>query len=281
MNPFTHHYPVAFDPKTPMTAQSTRHEQLVGHLHRTMPTTIARLEKAYPGATYAGLGRDVVVMSDALDAYYGSIGQQGRAARVNASTASFHHASHEDTYDLVRHSTGLDLDHVHESGFVLYDNTRYAETSQSHKVMAALYSALHALGKSSADYAGTLSVASISEGYPTKLPGTAAAADAFLASHLASERLQMGPGALGPVHALQISGIGYGLEWHGSFGPMTRTGSGVTTQPGAVANLETRESILWEAHEMLRVTESPEFRASVEREAQLLGMKAPHHNAGN
>ena len=175
MNPFTHHYPVAFDPKTPMSAQSTRHEQLVGHLHRTMPTTIARLEKAYPGATYAGLGRDVVVMSD----------------------------------------------------------------------------------------------------------GTAAAADAFLASHLASERLQMGPGALGPVHALQISGIGYGLEWHGSFGPMTRTGSGVTTQPGAVANLETRESILWEAHEMLRVTESPEFRASVEREAQLLGMKAPHHNAGN
>ena len=281
VNPFKHHSPLAYNRNQAMnTVQGMWHDHLVQQLRETMPKAIAHLEKAYPGATYAALGRDVVVMSDALDAYYGSIGQHGRAARVNASTASFSSNNHQDTVDLVTHSTGLDLDHVHERGFVLYDNTRYRASSQSRKVMSSLYTALQQRGKNTADYADKLTLATIWNGNGAQMmPSSAAGADAFLASHVASQKQQMGPGALGPAQILRIPGIGYGLEWHGSFGPMRRTAAGVTTAPGALANIETRESILWEAHEMLRLTESPEFQQSVEHEAQQLGIQAPHEKA--
>ena len=280
-NPFKHHYPLGYNRNQAMNvAQGMRHEHLVGHLRATMPKAIAHLEKAYPGATYAALGRDVVVMSDALDAYYGAIGQHGRAVRVNASTASFWSRDYRDTVDLVTQSTGLDLDHVHERGFVLYDNTSYGANSQSRKVMSALYTALQQRGANTADYAHKLTLATIWHGSGAQMMPTAGA-DAFLANHVASQKQKMGPRALGPAAILRVPGIGYGLEWHGSFGPMARTAAGVTTTPGALAGIANRESILWEAHEMLRLTESPEFHQLVEQETQQLGIKAPHENVGN
>src|SRR5437868_13584690 len=47
-----------------------------------IPTLIVSLEKAFPGAKYAFLGRDMDLVADAVEAFYLSIGQTDRVARI-------------------------------------------------------------------------------------------------------------------------------------------------------------------------------------------------------
>ena len=281
-NPFSHHFPAGyragafndFD-------QGMRHEHLLGHIRETLPKTIAHLEKAHPGATYAALGRDVVQMSDALEAYYSSIGQPHRSVRIDASTPSFT-GNDKDIVSFVEQTTPLDYAKLHERPFVVYDNTRYGASSQSRELMHALYAGLHATGRASRDHADELTLSTIYQfSRAPMLPANAAMADSTLAQHVASEKTALGDSGLGPVNILRIPGMGYGLEWHGSFGPMVRTGDVVRTTPTPGGTPQSRESILWEAHEMLKIVESPEFRAAVERESQALGIQAPHHKGVN
>ena len=281
-NPFVHHAPAWYRAGAYNDAdEGMRHEHLLGHIRETLPKTIAHLEKAHPGATYAALGRDVVQMSDALEAYYSSIGQPHRSVRIDASTASFT-GNDKDIVSFVEQTTPLDYAKLHERPFVVYDNTSYGANSQSRKLMRALYGGLHAAGKTSRDHADKLTLTTIYQGYGAPLlPANAARADSALARHVADEQAALGDTGLGPVNILAIPGMGYGLEWHGSFGPMVRTGDVVRTTPTPGGSPQSRESILWEAHEMLKIVESPEFRSAVERESQALGIQAPHHKGVN
>jgi hypothetical protein len=278
-NPFSHHRTKNYNAAEAVNAEEegSRHNHLLGHVMNKLPKTIAMLEKLHPGATYAGLGRDAAILSDALEAYYTSIGQHDRVERIDLSTSSFT-GSERDLIDFMHNQPGLKLDRLREKGFVVFDNTSYGASSQSRKVMQALYSALQERGLDAAEHTRQLNIVSFhNSGSVKALPGPDQL-DAFLATHFAQQRNELAQNRPGhsPSNALTIPGFAYGLEWHGSFGRMARQGGKVTTSPGAQSSDQNHESILWEHHELLKAVNSPEFRAAVERESRALGIKAPH-----
>ena len=282
-NPFVHHYPKVFDENEQPTGtdDGARHEHLIAHVMKTVPRAIAHLEKAYPGATYAALGRDAVVMSDVLEAYYSSFRQMKRAARINVSTPSFT-GNAADIVDLVTSTTPLDFDKLHKRGFVVYDNTSYGAQSQSMQVMRALYGELGRRGEAPAAFVRKLNLVSLwSYGGAMPLPGDSST-DAFLKSYFDEQELHVrNRGGSPPGAVLRMPFIGYGLAWHGPWGRMTRSGSTVSTEPSSEGHATTHESILWEAHEVLHAVKSPEFRQAVEHETAAVGIKAPHLSQSN
>ena len=88
-----------------------------------LPMIIVELERAFPGAIYAGVGRDMALLTDALQAFYTSIGQKDRVIHVPLSAESFESevdgqmkkAAPELIYTFINQLPGVDLEHI-ESG---------------------------------------------------------------------------------------------------------------------------------------------------------------------
>ena len=77
------------------------HDDLTETLSKTVPRLIVRMEKAYPGAIWAPLGRDAVFFGDVLDAFYEAVGERGRVRRLNLSGESFTNAGPVLLYDFL------------------------------------------------------------------------------------------------------------------------------------------------------------------------------------
>ncbi len=117
------------------------------HIKENLPKLIISLEKAFPNGTYAFLGRDVNLWGDAMDAFYQSFGQTGRVQLLNASTASFSNAEPETLVNFLvqngmdpRIVTVTDPEEYNSlKPFVIYDRTSMGSTSQSTKLMDAVF----------------------------------------------------------------------------------------------------------------------------------------------
>ncbi len=84
------------------------------------PEMIVDFEKAFPGATFAFIGRDTDIFADLFEAFYSSIQQYGRVVRVPMSRGTLETLDQEMAVSFLR-SFGLDPGNPKKS-FVLVDS---------------------------------------------------------------------------------------------------------------------------------------------------------------
>lgn len=241
------------------------------------PAWIARLEKAFPGATWAPLGRDAVALGDMLDAFFISIGQPNRVSRLKASSGSFSGGDHDLLVKFLE-SAGLDLDHPERKPpFVVIDNTSYSGSSQSTRVMRAGYDEYTRRGGDPADLVQFFNLVSTAgANYGHKAVNAYLEMESFLknAAHGISPQdrrpkpiLSINPGGSSTAWGVLM----YGVQWHDSFGRFAADSRGrVAGTPGALSARGERVGVLWEMYEFVKAVSDPAFRQQVAVEARNL-----------
>lgn len=239
------------------------------------PKIIAGLEYAYPGATWAILGRDSSFMGDVLEAFYLQNGAHDRVVRLNASTGSFETSGQELKF---LYSAGLlsSPEAKAEKKWVILDPTSWSvdgkgsPLSQIRKLITAYY-AKH--GDAEAQrMVGAIGLGTSSRG---ALKGVEIEDEFDIESFWKQTDISSWNGpdrilytfndfaylALNPVNSTEVA-------WHEKFGPFQDVGDGkVIATPGAQSSQRFKEHILYTLYEAVKATGTPFFRTSVENKA--------------
>ncbi len=121
-------------------------EKWLAIMKQEAPEFIATLEKSFPGATWAFIGRDMQAIADLVESFYESIGQHGRVVRLDCSSPTFIRASPNDIVDYVtEHGFSLKTfktDHP----FILVDAVSGGYGSQGRQIIDAVYSKYRSQG---------------------------------------------------------------------------------------------------------------------------------------
>jgi hypothetical protein len=240
------------------------------------PRIVAAIEYAYPGATWAILGRDSAFMGDVLEAFYHQYGAADRVVRLNASTDSFATPGQELRF---LYSAGLlpSPDAKTQTKWTILDPTSWAinndgkPTSQIRKLIAAYY-AKHG------DAEARRMVGAIGLG----TSGRGLAKGPEIISGLDIERFWRdttnspsgGPNqilytlndfaylALNPSNNTEVA-------WHDKFGAFQDAEGGkVIAPPGRQSSSQFKEHILYTMFEAVRATRKVSFRDAVVRTAK-------------
>ncbi len=236
--------------------------------------SIASMERVFPGATWAAIGRDAVMLGDILDAFYQSLGQKNRVVRLNGSGDTIRRATKEDLL-LMLESAGLNLkDITGGAPFIVFDDTGYLEqpfrTSQARLLVKAAYQGYQKMG-----------------GDPTALAGKVGAMNCAetVTANFNPEKF----------HAMQLEGIRrigipdsvMGIkqaksfirteEWHGPFGPlMQQKNNKFEGAPGMPAATRlVRQYILGELYEIINAMRGPKALKLVRAAAKELNYEFP------
>lgn len=250
----------------------------VKHEAALISDMVAQLEHAFPGGQWLPLGRDAVLIADALDGFYRSIGQADRVRRLDMSGLSLPHYrdANSKTYEEDRpmiygflKANGLDLGKVKDRPpYVMIDVTSYGETSQSTQLMRSTYRTwVKDFGGKPADLYEHVNFIG------TPMGGRST----FISDHRdidsVKAKLRAGTGTDGPEELLYLGGnmhkLTYTAAWHADFLKMYKKADGtVTADPGRASSTESREAVLAELFEVHALTTSPAFLAQVQKTAK-------------
>lgn len=236
---------------------------------------IAELEWAYPGAVYMPLGRDVVLIGDAIDAFYRAHGQPGRVARLNASGQSLHVPP-----DLIARwveSSGVDIGNLADSpGYVVFDGSSYKESSQSVKILSAVYAEYGRRGGRPSDLTDKFSFFNLfSTGRGANQVSPELNRESFL-DHV-RERLTLFPESI-PLRTFASSTLLRGAsEWHSNFLLLQEMpdGSVIAPAPPPPNDHQFRALILGEMRTIINTVSSADFLSRVQAHARYLGYVFP------
>lgn len=112
------------------------------------PELIASAEKAFPGATWAFLGRDAVAYADLFEAFYLSIGQTDRVVRIGISGTALRglKVGSPELLELLE-SNGFSLSsYASAAPFILVDTLSKGGGSQGRLLLGTAYQAAQAKG---------------------------------------------------------------------------------------------------------------------------------------
>lgn len=251
-------------------------QSLLGTARERAPGVIAAFEKAFPGATYAALGRDAAFLGDILDAFYGGLGQK-RVVRVGASGQSL--TGNEEAIVEFLRPLGLDLARLDElPPFVMFDQTRYRETSQSQTYLRAVTRvcarrASCDLDKLRAKFNFINTGPNVDQMYRANIVN----ADSYVADFLDGQRTSWPPDAA-PQAILSVDvpqELVYTTEYHGKFGVLHEVDGDVRADPGSMSRRRDRLQILADVYEIIRITSTEEFREGVRQAAADLHFEFP------
>lgn len=234
-----------------------------------VPNFIASVEKAFPGAIYMPLGRDSAMLGDVVDAFYQSIGQQGRVRRLNASGTSFQGADESTVLGFLQ-SNGFDSEKVLEGPpLIIFDYTSYGENSQSRQLIRAGYMDFMRKHGNVKRLVYKFNLVSTQGGTPIEI-------DAELNAERFLNQENKVVNENGPKNILSAGGRGlhYTLEWHDTFHGFERRKNGmVIARPGAQSDQDKRQWILASLYEIVNFASAPSFLRAVRAEARALGYK--------
>ncbi len=211
------------------------HKERIQNFGEHMPALIVSLEKAFPNGIYAFLGRDMDLVADATDAFYRSINQNDRVARVRFSTPSLVGADFEKIGKYLS-QIGLDVGkYDHEARpFVIIDYTSYGLKgltnvrlpSQARFVVQGAIRYLKNKGISPKEIPNRIAVATLSSSAkkniaiedPLKENSIAKTPSEYIARHY----------DLNSIVYLDAGDINlpYHSEWHGKYDKMRKNGNG-------------------------------------------------------
>jgi hypothetical protein len=232
------------------------------------PAVIAAFERAFPGATFAPLGRDSVFLGDLLDGFYASLGQH-RIVRVSASGASL-----TDQKDLIDFMKGVGADLTSSQyPFIMFDQTNFKSNSQSVGYLNAMIAACqppHCDPGTLAERFNFLNTGSSKGMYAANIIDYKTNIPAMLEQQRTNINANKSHGAI--LSVAVPTDLVYTAEYHGTFSKFTRTKDGrVITMPGAMSANETRLQILADVFETIKTVSSRDFLTRVKAEATLLG----------
>ncbi len=239
-----------------------------------LPRVIAVMEQCYPGATWAALGRDSFNLSDLLDAFYQSLGQQNRVVRINASTSTVNSASAGQLVQMLEHQ-GLDLVNIDSRPpFILFDNTSFSHhpqrISQSTRIVREVFLKWRQMGKRAEDLITKFNLMTTQGGVDPDQTD-------ILRFQQQQEQEARGGGMFQSILSMPgARGFMYGSEWHDPFGLLYLDANGqLNGTPGPIAKEAARASILAMLIQTIQIMEDPLFLEKVKQQALKLGYEFP------
>lgn len=207
----------------------SRNPDLKFELENDLPKVIAQFEKAFPGAIWYGLGRDIYLFSDALDAYYISIGQNDRVKRLHASQPSFNEDNPGEVIDFLK-TNGFEFKNINKDStpHIIFDVTSYSKKSaddfkinrfsQSAQLMRAAYLEWQNLGREPHELLPKVNFVSVSRGANNHMIEADSNIESFF------KNMDFDPPA--PSRILRVDGprsLQYATSWHGIYERFKRT----------------------------------------------------------
>lgn len=252
-------------------------------IERAIPRLIAQFEKAYPNAIWYGLGRDIYLLNDILDAYYTYRGEPGRVRRLGASAPSFNDRNVQEVIDFLK-SNGFDFENMGPDSRpqVFFDITSYSHSearySQSSQLMRAAWTEWARLGRDPKQLLEKVNF--ISTGYPG-----AALKEIGVNFNLKDFIEKTKIAADGPeriLYAENSSSLQYSSAWHYVYGRFTKDKNGNTyAPPGDPESYTTKLKLLWELWETVQTVMNDKFTKSVDRQMEVYGLGCERKLGGN
>jgi hypothetical protein len=235
-----------------------------------LPKIIAFMEKAFPGALWAPLGRDAVIFGDLLDAFYLSIGQSGRVSRLNASGGGVKGATSDQLVRFLE-SAGLDLDNFKKRPFVGIDYTSYNQNSQSFMLLSAAYHAYVAKGGNPKELIPYVNFFALKD----LAPNAAHTTDEALSTFFKRDLYYEGLGNIFSIFQLNVGKWTHSEAWHYTFGSLAETPEGRFEATLGQDLPGTHFYIISQMLEIYRRVSAPEFQLAVQKAAGELGYEFP------
>jgi hypothetical protein len=231
-----------------------------------LATVIASFEKAYPGLTYAFLGRDSAFLADAVEAFYLAHGQVGRVVRLNASGNSINPAPPEVLLSFLRQNGFRPTANGLERPYIIIDRTSYGPSSQSRRLLSAGYASLlqtRATPEALMRQFAVVNVGSDNNGIAIT-PDVER--DFFRRIKFIGYRHESGPSVQLRISAGGLIDTAF---WHQTFSKFEINTSGeLVARPGAPVEVSDREMTLGLIEAAVRVASSDEFMQMVRKKAR-------------
>lgn len=258
-------FPLAQFPENPFCPRSRDYL----YTEEALALYIAELEWAYPGAIYMPLGRDIVILGDALDAFYHMHGYPGRVIRLNASGQSLRGQEHL-IYRWVQ-SSGVDFEKIKDSpGYVITDYSNYylPHGSQSTLILTEVYNGYERAGGKRED----LLTKFVFYNSHFSVSGSSVAAGGDREAFLEERRAELRQGLIPQKTFSATQQMRRDGEWHSNFLPLTEQEDGsVTAAPGALQSAVHRVKILCQMRQFIHMASRPRFLELVKKHARKLG----------
>lgn len=258
---------------------------------------IVKLESAYPGATFAFLGRDTQTISDIVEAFYLSIGEENRVVRIGVSSPTLAELSNEQIVTYLEYF-GFNLKNVNENRpFILIDTvSKGAENDQGilvsgrqgRRLIQAVYEAWVSDPKNNPKdilkyfnmiglQVSTFDTSNIHNqaryGPLSDLKKIYDTNKQLLINQTAETR-SFGDNLVIPLipdtrELFNESGYDhYTGAWHNKFGPPIVDGKRLLPNTGSLTHPTIRNSILWLQHQIIDIVKDPNFKREVENYAK-------------
>lgn len=283
------------DAGIPIKLNNLRFEEFLRTLGKDAPEFIVELENAYPGATFAFIGRDTQTIADVVDTFYNSIGQKNRVAYVAFSKPTAEALGDGEIASYMK-SFGLDLNEVSsEKPFILIDTVSSGATidnvlisgRQGRQILNGIYRAWIKKGKDPSDLLDKVNMIALrvstfdsNDEHNKERYGKIDDIKKIHKKNAKNLKAGIPNDRLGYDFVLPIikdssrkfneSGYThYTGEWHGKFGKPRRDARGrYVPAPGAASTDEERKSILWLQNQIIDLVFSDGFRQKVLKEAK-------------
>jgi hypothetical protein len=249
---------------SPAIQQELRFSQI-----KYLPHVIAFMEKAFPGALWAPLGRDAVIFGDLLEAFYLSIGQPGRVSRLNASGNSFISRTNEDRVRFLE-SAGLNLADPKKRPFVGVDRTGHNTNSQGYLLLVAAYKAYAMNGGNPEELVPYINFLGLSAALDP-----IHASNEVLSQYFGKQQYRSNLKAVANIIQLPVGGWTDSTPWHDTFGKLAEQPNGKFEGTVGAQHSRYHAHILGEMIEIYHQVATPEFAEAVKDAAHKLGYEFP------
>jgi hypothetical protein len=231
-----------------------------------LATIIASFEKAYPGLTYAFLGRDSAFLADAIEAFYLAHGQVGRVVRLNASGNSINPAPPDVLLAFLRQNGFRPTANGLERPYIIIDRTSYGPNSQSRRLLSAGYSSLLQTRAAPEKLMRQFAVVNVGSDNNGIAITPDVERDFFRRIKFIGYRHESGPSVQLRISAGGLIDTAF---WHQTFGKFEINTSGrLVARPGAPVEVSDREMTLGLIETAVRVVSSDEFMQMVRKAAR-------------
>lgn len=105
-------------------------------LMENAPKMIATFERSFPGATWVFIGRDMAIFADLFEAFYTSIGQNNRVARLKMSSGTLEGLTDELAYKFLKSNL---FDETSEFPYVFVDAVSRGGGRQGRALINSIY----------------------------------------------------------------------------------------------------------------------------------------------
>lgn len=254
------------------------------------PKFIAQIEKAFPGATWAFMGRDSAVLADMVEAFYLYIGQKNRVVRVGMSKETLSKSSAEQ-FEKYIEELGFDFNDLHNKNpFILIDTVSSGFGRQGRALLKIAYARHAKEGGHPAELLNMFNMIGVvvstfndqefpisrSETYleqmKVKIANTPNAQIDFDSEQLLTYNEQKDYfGEAGYEH--------YTGAWHQSFKGLIATNGRVSAQPGKLLDEKYRINVLQFQLDIIERVMTDEFLERVRQEADDIDFKFPMKRA--